>query len=141
MKNLFLINLLMVSVMISAETINEQRAKSNYQIFCQGCHSPDGSGNRGVPQMRGELGDFLLFQEGREFLVRVPGSANASLNNQELAELLNWMITTFGEKSIPSNWQHYTREEVEKLRKNPLMEVFHYRKELIKKVAEIKSTD
>jgi cytochrome c2 len=62
-----------------------ERAAFNYQLLCQGCHTPDGSGAQGVPQMRGVLGYFLGSDEGRAYLVRVPGSANAALNDAHLA--------------------------------------------------------
>lgn len=116
----------------AVEPINERRALFNYQILCQGCHVGDGRGGKDVPNMKGLVGQFLKTLKGREYLVRVPGSANSALNSQELAELLNWMIPYFGKGSMPKEFKQYTTQEVEKLRENPLMEVVEYRATLVK---------
>lgn len=116
---------------LNASEINHKRAKFNYQLLCQGCHTPDGSGIKEVPQIKGFIGYFLATQEGREYLVRVPGSANSALNDEDLAEVLNWMILEMGESSIPENLQMYSAQEVASLRHNPLFEVLEYRKQLL----------
>ena len=132
MKKLLLsIVLLASSYHPGAETINRARAKFNYQMFCMGCHTPDGAGSRYVPKIKGHIGYFLQTQAGREYLVRVPGSANAALNDQQLAELLNWTILEFGEGSLPDAFRPYTADEVGALRQQPLMEVLKYREQLI----------
>lgn len=132
MKKLLLsIALLASSHNSGAETINRVRAKFNYQMFCMGCHTPDGVGSRYVPKIKGHIGYFLQTQAGREYLVRVPGSANAALDDPQLAELLNWTILEFGEGSVPEAFRPYTADEVGALRQQPLMEVVNYRKQLI----------
>lgn len=115
--------------------INEARAKSNYQIFCQGCHQPNGEGRKGVPAMKGEVGHFLKTEEGRQFLVRVPGSANATVDNTQLAEVLNWILINFSGDSLPEKWQPYSANEVGKLRIDPLKEVTRYRDQVLKNIA------
>lgn len=123
-----------VSQSTSATEINEKRATFNFQMFCLGCHTPDGVGGNGVPKFKGFIGHFLKTQTGREYLVRVPGSANSAMNNSELAEVLNWTINKFAEESAPKTWPAYTAEEVGEYRQDPLMEVFEYRKQLIKDI-------
>lgn len=117
-----------------AEEIDAQRAHVNYMLYCQGCHLPDGSGGASVPDMKGQVGQFLRIPEGRDYLVRVPGSAGSTLNNKQLAEVLNWMILEFGEDSIPKNFQPYTATEVAQLRQEPLLEVEEHRKQLVKQL-------
>lgn len=132
MKKLLLgMALLAGSDSLGAETINRVRAKFNYQVFCMGCHTPDGVGSPYVPKIKGHIGYFLQTRQGREYLVRVPGSANAALDNEQLAELLNWTILEFGEGSVPEVFRPYTADEVGALRQQPLMEVINYRKQLI----------
>ena len=132
MKKLLLsIALLAGSYNLGAETVNRVRAKFNYQMFCMGCHTPDGVGSPYVPKIKGHIGYFLQTQAGREYLVRVPGSANAALDDQQLAEVLNWTIREFGEGSVPDRFRPYTADEVGALRQRPLMEVLNYRKQLI----------
>ena len=140
MKNLA-IKVLIVSTAIlslssfSAEEINYARAKFNYQMFCQGCHTPDGTGGNNTPKIKGHIGHFLSTQQGREYLVRVPGSANSTLDNPQLAELLNWIVLELGGESTPVAMKHYTASEVEELRKEPLFEVTEYRKQLVSELS------
>ncbi len=133
-KNLVVALAFSSSVTMAEEPINEARAKFNYQMLCQGCHVGDGRGGKDIPDMRNQLGVFLGTQEGREYLIRVPGVANASLNAPELAEVMNWMILEFAGESIPENFEHYTASEVEQLVKDPLLEVIEYRKDLLKRI-------
>lgn len=114
--------------------MNTDRAKFNYQMFCQGCHTPDGTGGKSVPKIKNYIGYFLQNQVAREYLVRVPGSANSSLNDEQLAEVLNWMIIELGGESVPKSVQYYTTNEVAKLRQQPLFEVVDYRAMLVKRL-------
>lgn len=123
--------LLCQTALADAPKINQARAKFNYQMFCQGCHTPDGVGGRGVPKIQGFIGTFLNSQRGREYLVRVPGSANSVLDNPQLAELLNWTILEYGGASIPAQWNPYQADEVGEYRQNPLLEVLNYRTSLV----------
>ena len=86
---------LLVPLAAAAEVVDAGRAQFNYQMSCQGCHAPDGSGDSAVPRMRGTVGMFLDTPRGREYLVRVPGSAVSALDDAELAEVLNWIIQEF----------------------------------------------
>ena len=122
---------LLASGLATAE-INMARATYNYQMFCMGCHTPDGMGGKSVPKLKGFIGNFLKSQQGREYLVRVPGAANSALNDEQLAEVLNWKIQRFAEGSAPPDWQAYQAEEVGRYRQNPLFEVVEYRKSLVK---------
>ena len=110
---------------------NEHRALFNYQMFCQGCHVADGSGHKSVPQLRGFMHNFMASQQGREYLIRVPGAANSVLNNAELAEVMNWMLREFGTPSDSQVWQPYNADEVGEYRQSPLNETVHYRENLI----------
>lgn len=111
-----------------------ERAAFNYQLLCQGCHTPDGSGAQGVPQMRDVLGYFLRSDEGRAYLVRVPGSANAALNDAQLAEVLNWMLREFSADSLAQDWRPLSADEVTRYRREPLFEVDAYRQALLEKL-------
>ncbi len=103
----------------------------NYQIHCRGCHSPTGAGAGSVPQLEGHMGTFLNSQQGREFLVRVPGAATSALGDADLAEVLNWMILEFGGASVPEDFQPYTADEVGRLRSAPLNEIINYRSQVL----------
>ncbi|MFK8050524.1 MAG: cytochrome c [Halioglobus sp.] len=111
--------------------INNARAVFNYQMHCQGCHTPDGIGGMSVPDLRGEMGNFLQSQAGREYLVRVPGSANSVLSDEQLAEVLNWMLLKYAGASLSEDWRPYNAEEVGEYRSEPLYEVVEHRRNLI----------
>lgn len=112
----------------------ERRSEFNYKMFCRGCHSPDGSGRNSVPVMKNYVGHFLKSQAGRDYLVQVPGSANAALDNEQLAQVLNWIVINIGGASRPKNFVPYSAEEVGRLRQNPLFEVVEHRQRLVVKI-------
>lgn len=112
---------------------NPQRARINYMLNCQGCHGPQGTGTAdgAVPTMKDFVGNFLLVDGGRDFLVRVPGSANAALSDTALAELLNWMLYEISPGQIPEDFEPYATEEVAAMRKRPIEDVAVERARLI----------
>ena len=106
-----------IALAASADDINEQRAQSNYRLHCQGCHLADGAGLAGsVPDLREVAGNLLAVPGGRQFLVQVPGSANAPLSDAELAELLNWMLIRMSREQPGDDFQLYTEAEVAQYR-------------------------
>lgn len=114
----------------------EKRAEFNYKMFCRGCHGPAGEGRKAVPHMNNFVGNFLRFQAGRDYLVQVPGSANAALDDEQLTEVLNWIVLNISGESLPENFRAYSIDEVSKLRENPLFEAFEFRKNLLREMVE-----
>lgn len=96
----------------------DARAHTNYLLHCSGCHQADGSGNvgNGIPRMQGQVGHFLRLPEGRAFLVQVPGTSQSSLNDADVAQLLNWMVRALSPAEVPTDFQPYTTDEVTRLR-------------------------
>ena len=119
--------------------VNAERARVNYMLNCQGCHLPDGDGVGDIPRMKGFVGNFLRVPGGREFVVQVPGSANAALEDEALAELLNWMLVEISAAQLPENFAPYTAEEVGRYRAQPLSDVNEVRTGLIQKIAHLPS--
>lgn len=141
MRILFAILACCVVAGVRAGEINQARAQFNYQMFCQGCHTPDGSGARTVPRMKGQVGYFMDSPRGREYLVRVPGSATSALDDEQLAEVLNWIVQEFAEGSASVHHDPYTAAEVGQLRKEPLNEVVAYRAHLLAEIASAKTRE
>ena len=81
--------------------------------------------------MKGFLGKFLHVPGGREFIIQVPGAANSSLDDKQLAEVMNWILYNFSKKELPVNFIPYSAEEINRLRKNALTDVNYIRKDLI----------
>lgn len=115
--------------------VNADRARINYMLNCQGCHLPDGGGVGDIPQMKNFVGNFLKVPGGRAFLVQVPGSANAALDDAALAELLNWMLLEISAAQLPEDFEPYTAAEVGQYRAVPLSDVNAVRLPLIQKIA------
>jgi mono/diheme cytochrome c family protein len=104
----------------------------DFALECQGCHRADGAGTPGsVPALAGSVGRFLGVPGGREFLVRVPGVAQAPLDDAALAAVLNWMLARFGDRDVPADFLPYTAAEVARLRREPLVQVEAVRRELL----------
>jgi hypothetical protein len=98
-----------------------QQARTDYQLKCQGCHRPDGSGDdHSNPPMRGIVAQFLSVPGGREFIGRVPGVATVDLPDDRLANLVNWTIFQFDRVHVPAGFRPYTAAEIGRLRQNPL---------------------
>ncbi len=119
-------------------SFDARRAHFHWMLQCQGCHRPDATGSPGgAPNMAGEVARFLSVDGGREYLVRVPGVANAALDDAAVAELLNWMLATFDPAHRPDDFTPYTAEEVAALRPHVLVEDASARRaELIRAIKE-----
>lgn len=99
---------------------NPQRAHMNYMLHCQGCHLPTGAGtSNGAPSMVGVVARFLEVEGGREYLTRVPGVANAAVSDDQLAELLNWTLSTFDAEHVPADFTPFTTDEMTAGRRHP----------------------
>lgn len=121
---------------LAAET-SPNLGRQNYILNCQGCHLADASGSSGVvPRMSNFVGYFLHVDGGREFIVRVPGAANAPISDQELADLMNWLLVNFSKEQIPAGFIPYTGEEVGELRSRPLIDISGTRAGLIARVKD-----
>ncbi len=107
----------------AAGTVAAASPRFNYILHCQGCHLADGAATPGkIPPLIG-TGRFLAVEGGREFLVRVPGVSLSIIPDDELAELVNWMLYRFSADDMPADFEPYTAEEVGRYRQSPLVEV------------------
>lgn len=136
MKTASLIALLLSVAAAHFAVADDARAKNNYLLNCQGCHTPDGSGHvgRNIPTLTNYMGKFLRVEGGREFLIQVPGASQALLNDEELAELTNWMIKSFDPSSVTESFSPYTASEVHELRKVKVLDFTGTRDALVAKI-------
>jgi mono/diheme cytochrome c family protein len=110
------------------------KPQSNYLLGCGGCHGENGiSNSKLVPDLNDQVGYYLNVPEGREYLVRLPNVAFSIMSDQELTDVLNFMVFRIGGASVPARAAPYTVDEVARLRKRPLNEVslVDYRKRLV----------
>lgn len=112
-----------------------ESAAQLYTLNCWGCHLPHAEGIPGtVPRLANSMGNFLKVPEGRAYLVQVPGVANSPLNDQQIADVLNWMLETFSKNELPKDFKPYTLEDIRAYRPHPILNVRDARRELVKKL-------
>jgi len=106
-----------------------------YALNCQGCHRADGAGTpESVPPLKGSVARFLGVPGGREYLAQVPGVAQAPLDDQALAAVMNWLLDHFDKEHIPAGFAPYTAEEMGRLRRTPLVDVESVRTRLLAEI-------
>lgn len=114
--------------------------QSLYMQHCGGCHGVHGvSAPREVPDLRGQVGSFLCSAEGRAYLVRLPNIALAPVDDQMLADMMNFVVFDLGGPSpAVTNAPAYTAAEVAQLRKQPLTDtgLSAYRARIVKTLIE-----
>ena len=134
-----LVPLLLAAVTSGAGLVSPALADSrtDYMLHCQGCHGPTGVGAVGAaPSFRSQLGKFLWVPGGREYLIRVPGTAQAELDDGRVAALLNWLLHEFSPTEIPAGFVPYDGEEVARYRRSPLVDVDRARQELLRAIED-----
>ncbi len=106
--------------------------RSNYVVHCAGCHGMDGSGSAlgRVPDMR-RLGQFLQIDGGRDFVIKVPGVMGSGLDDRQVADVTNWVLTTLAKASVPADHIPYDESEVRRARSTPLVDVAAARLKLV----------
>lgn len=129
--------LLFFGLLASGGYAQDKRAYTNYLLHCQGCHMPEGQGALGaVPRLKNFVGYYLHSREGRDFIAQVPGVTMSSLDNEELSELLNWMVRAYSAEQLPDKFIPYTADEIASLRKTPNPDPLGQRNEILDVVAE-----
>jgi len=110
-----------VSAARAQPSADQDRIWQQWALNCQGCHQPEGLGAPGAtPPLKGQVARFTSTPEGRAYLGRVPGVANAPLSDAELAALLNWLLVRFDAGHLSPAFRPYTAEELNRLRARPL---------------------
>jgi len=114
--------------------------EQDYILNCMGCHGTEAQGVPGkIPPLADSLTRFMRTAAGRNYVLRVPGAANSSLTDAELAAVLNWLAVNFN-KDAPSgnpaaSTPPFTRAEVSRYRRTPLVSVLAARSEVVRQLA------
>ena len=121
--------LLAPSMAQAASTLPELRglpeltvAQSDYVEHCSGCHGMQGnSAPAEIPVLRDRVGYFMCTKQGREYLIRLPNVAYSAISdNQELADMMNFVVFGLGGNSAPKSTKPFTAGEVARLRTQAL---------------------
>lgn len=129
----------LVALVLGAGAARAYGPSVEYALNCQGCHRADGAGTgESVPPLAGSVARFLAVPGGREYLVQVPGVAQAPLDDATLAGVLNWMLERFDRAHVPPGFTPYAAEEIGRLRRKPLTDVAGIRTRLL---ADVERTE
>jgi hypothetical protein len=88
-----------------------------------------------VPRMKDFVGYFLHSREGREFIIRVPGVSTSFLANDQVTELMNWLLLTYSAPQLPKNFVPFTVDEIAALRPDPEPDPETTRKGILERIA------
>jgi len=114
-------------LLFSGTAAADSYEEHDYILSCSGCHRMDGSGSKVVPSLQG-LQELAGKPGAREYLIRVPGTAQAPLSDERLAAMMNWLMQRFtGTAPKPL----YSAKEVGRLRSTPLRDPIAERKRIL----------
>lgn len=132
MKSFFLVALFSSAALVSGVTqakrsipdsgleqlnyyLADASAYKDYMLQCSGCHRFDGEGAelKGIPSFVDSIGLFTRFSEGRSYMLRVPGAAQSQISNDELADVMNWIVAKYSpEEFLENDFRLFTAAEV-----------------------------
>jgi hypothetical protein len=112
----------------SGDVTSLSPVQATYLERCGGCHGIQGQSAPGeVPTLRGQVGYFLCTPEARAYLIRLPSVAGSALTDQEVADLMNFVVFDLGGALKPmgaeATYEKFTEGEVQALRARPLKDV------------------
>jgi mono/diheme cytochrome c family protein len=131
----------MVPMLLLALTVGIARAGGSdiFQTNCLICHQADAQGLPGMyPPLADSIGSYVAIPAGRAYLVHVvsfgmTGAISAhdekydgvmqpwpQLSDADLAEVLNYALTTYNAKLLPKNFKLLTADEAAKYRATPM---------------------
>ena len=124
--------LLFSSLVLPVASANNLTAGTDYVLRCSGCHGTDGSGHEaaGIPDFRNQVGVFAEDNEGRTYLLHVPGVVNSSLDNDRIAAVLNYIMRTWAGASLKMALQNFTSQEVAARREQVVSDVVAMRRQI-----------
>ena len=124
--------LLMLSLAACATSAADPQ--TDYLLYCRGCHLANGeSVPPDVPTLVDEIGRIVSVPGGREYVIRVPGVSQTAMNDEQLADVLNWVLAEFNADTTPTNFKPYDAEEVGEARVKLLIDPLKYRVTLLEK--------
>ena len=131
------LTLAMIAILHVPDTCAAERsATTNFILRCSGCHGMDGSGSNagGIPDFRNYIGSFAVDDDGRTYVLRVPGVLNANLSDSEIAAVINYVMTTWGGTSLRAGFVAFTPEEVAARRSRPVADVVQLRRQIVERL-------
>ena len=112
-------------------------AKSLYLLKCSGCHRADGAGapTAGIPPFPGFIAPLARNDDGRVYIAHVPGIVGSRLSNEQLVDVLNYVIDEWAGEDA-ADTPRFTVEEFAALREVPVTNVVEYRRDVVTQLVE-----
>ncbi|HUA35528.1 MAG TPA: cytochrome c [Candidatus Binataceae bacterium] len=125
-------------VMFAPAIANADPPAQLYMLNCWGCHRPQGEGIPGTaPPLRG-VADFLKVPGGRQYLIEVPGVSQSALSDEQVADVMNWILRSFSKDRLPADFKPYTAEEVKQYRTVKMLSIIDKRQKLVDEMVAMK---
>ena len=128
----------MLAVLAPARIARAQPASQLYLLNCWGCHRANGEGIPGTAPALTGAADFLRVRGGRAYLIQVPGVSESSLDDAQVAAVMNWILNSFGKNRLAAGVTPYDAAEIKKYRAERMLDVVGTRKALVAKIAALK---
>jgi hypothetical protein len=123
--------LLAAALLVSVAQCAFADPHTDYLLYCRGCHLANGEGvPPDVPTLH-ELGRLVVSEEGRDYIIRVPGVSQTAMDDEQLAAVLNWILTEFNADDLPDEFRPYSAVEVGEARQKVLADPLKARAALI----------
>jgi cytochrome c553 len=122
-----------LTLAVAPAQASDHSARFNYMLRCAGCHTESGEGlpHAGIPQFPGYIDAFAGDDEGRTYMMHVPGVVGSSLSDAQIAAVLNYVVKNWGDLAAVAP---FTAEEVGVRRAKPMPDVVAYRRKLVKRL-------
>lgn len=106
--------------------------QTSYLLHCSGCHGMTGQGTpaAGIPTFPGSVGHIAGVDIGRTYMMHVPGIVSASLDDAEIADVVNYVLDAWGDGA-----PHFTPDEVTRRRALPVPDVVAFRRDVAAELA------
>ncbi|MAN77698.1 MAG: cytochrome C [Rhizobiales bacterium] len=125
--------LIIPALLCAAPGFSQERTPhTNYVLRCAGCHGMSGSGApaAGIFDFNGMVGAFAGIDEGRTYLMHVPGVAGSGLSDSEIAAVMNYVMETWAGDSLPEPYEPFTAAEVTERRAIAIPDIVENRRQV-----------
>ncbi len=130
MKPVMLISILLAGASVAPALAENAAgsARANYVLHCSGCHGMQGLGTEegGIPAFPDSVGHIVGTDIGRTYVMHVPGVVANSMNDAQIAGVMNFILDQWSDGG-----SHFTAEEVTRRRAEPIGDVVAYRRKVV----------
>lgn len=105
------------------------KARAKYILHCSGCHGLNGEGTieGGIPGFPKSVRYIADLEQGRDYILHVPGVVSTNMPDADVAEVLNYILDRWGGDEDPA---YFSAEEVTRRRSKPDRDIVMFRREI-----------